>query len=354
MKRFLNIFYTTQSKALFIVLLIVCSWLMNTEFTEMLSIYRQDRAALINVFIQGNNFDFDSSYLLKNSVERAIEDVLEYTLVYNRKANIPYTKYDTFATEDYDALVDHLKALKNLKYAVVNHKTDIIVSNIPDLNGVSSGMPIKGFFTEEENLLIIRNAKSPIFSSDTMNEYAEYVSNTAKKYPDDFDLYMSFDDTMEFAGTREDFSQKHNKTLSAVNRIYKSSITYLVVIFIIFVSLVTVSGKREIGGKTYPSLTDKLLNDVKFLLHIIVYLSMSALYENSLYMALRITREEDYWFNFSADYYLFRSNLSMIVMVCIITAFVCTIKRQLRLGTLVSNTYIYKLVKNFKKAEPEK
>ncbi len=352
MKRYFNIFYTLPFKTFFVVLLILCSWFMNTELTNILSLYKQDKVALINVFIQGEDYNYESSYFLKNSIETAIEDVIEYSLVYNRKADKAYTQYDTTATQDYNALVSRLKSLENFRFAIVNHKTDIIVSNISALNGKSPEATVRQYFGEDENILIVRDAKTPIFESGTMSEYVEFVGNQAKKYPDDFDLYISFGNNLNFAGSGEVFSQRHFEVLSAVESILKSITAYLVVLFILFVSLITVSGKKEPGGKAYPSLNDRLPNDLTFLLYLIVYISMSALYENSLYMALRVTNKDDFWLIHSPEFYMVRSSISMVVMTSVITTFCCTVKRQLRCGTLLSNTYIYKIIKNYKKADP--
>ena len=69
---------------------------------------------------------------------------------------------------------------------------------------------------------------------------------------------------------------------------------------------------------------------------------MTALYENSLYMALR-TDTYDIWFSFSAEFYILRSYIAMLVNVCILLSIGCTLKRQYRLGTLLTNTYIYQI-----------
>ncbi len=351
-KRFFNVFYTMPFKTLCVVLLIVCAWLMNSELTNFLHLYNQDRAALINVFIQGDEYDYESSYFLKSSVETAISDVMEYSLVYNRKAHSPYTEYGTTATEDYNELISRLQSYKDLRFAIVNHKTDLIVSNIPSLNGKSIDTTVRRYFDEDKNLLIVRDAKNPIFENGPLTEYVDFVGEEAKKYTDDFDIYISFGDTLEFADKSEVFSQKHSDVLSAVVTTFKSIAVYLVIMMIIFISLVSVSGKREAGGKNYPGLSDRLPNDLTFLLCLIVYISMSALYENSLYMAIRATSTQDYWLNLSPEFYLVRSNISMVVMIITITTFSCTLKRQISASTLISNTYIYRFIKNFKKADP--
>ena len=353
MKRFFNIFYTASFKAFLALLLVICSWLMNTQLTDLLEIYKQDRTALINVFIQGKDYEYESSYFLKDSIETAIEDVIEYSLVYNRKADKIYTQYDTSATEDYNSLIERLQSLKNFRFALVNHKTDIIVSNIPAIHGKTPALTVTRYFGDEENILIVRDARNPIYENGPMADYVDFVSETAKKYPDEFDLYISFGQNLDFAGDSETFSQRHLESLRYVRSATIDIAVFLFILFIIFISLITVSGKKEIGGKCSPVLHDRLPNDITALLYFIVYISMSALYENSLYMALRATASDDNWLTLSPEFYSVRSSVSMVIMVSIITAFCCTIKRQLRCGTLFSNTYIYKFIRNYKKAEPE-
>lgn len=422
MKRILNLFYTAQAKALIAILIVICSWLMNSELTDIFSFYKQDRIAVTNVFMQGADYDYETSYFLTNEIETAIKDVLEYSLVYHRNTNetngsetsaetivylaesfvknkvvnqtfidegfielieseecdeateidnkffiqkVNYDKilesnsnldFDEFykraTDEDYAEMYKRLDRLKNFRFAVVNHKTDTIVSNISALNGKSPKMTVRRYFGDEKNMLIVRDAETPYYESGTMSEYVQFVSEQAKKYPDNFDIYISFGSNMEFAGSGEDFSQRHMNALRSIEADFKGILLFFIILFILFVTIIAVSGKRELRGKAYPSLTDRLPNDIKLLLDAVVYISMSALYQNSLYMTLRSTNIENYWLNYSPEYYLIRSNLSMVVMICVITAFCCSVKRQLRCGTLLTNTYIYKTVKNYKKAEP--
>lgn len=352
LKRFFNIFYTTPCKAFFVITLIVCSWLMNSELTGILNLYKQDSAALVNAFMQGDKYDYESSYFLKSSIETAIDDVMEYSLVYNRKASSPYTEYGATATQEYNELIDRLQSYKNFRFALANHKTDLIVSNIPSINGKSTDTTVRRYFGEDRNLLIVRDVRNPIFENGPLTEYVEYASEQAKKYTDNFDIYISFGDKLEFAGDSENFSQRHTDYLSRVVTIFKRITVYLAVMLVIFISLIIVAGKRETGGKTYPGVSDRLPNDLTFLLCFIMYISISALYENSLYMALRVTSSENFWLNTSPEFYLARSNVSMVLMIIIITSFSCALKRQISRSTLISNTHIYRFIKNYKKKNP--
>ncbi len=364
MKRFFNIFYTYPCKFGLTVLLIICSWLMNSEFVDVMHLYKEDSTAVTNVLLQRENYDYKSSYFLRNEIETAIEDVIEYSLVYHRN---DYKKpemsepdaeleesYRRESDKDYAAITSHIESLINFRFAVVNHKTDRVVSNMVALNGSSSDVTVRRYFGEDKNMLIVRNADTPYFESGTMSEYVEFVSELANKYTDNFDLYVSFGDDFEFAGEGEEFSHRHARMLNKISLNIKHMSIYLFVLFLIFVIMVSISGRREVGGKFYPALIDSLPNDLNIFLHVIVYISMSSLYKNSVYLALRVTNTEDYWLSFSPEYYMVRSDISMVIMICIITSFVCLIKRQLGLGTMFSNTYIIRLIKNFKNADPDK
>lgn len=421
MKKFVNIFYTMQGKTIVTILILVCAWLMNSGLTNIFSLYDEDRTAVKNVLMQADDFDYQSSYFLQDEIEKAITDVLEYSLSYHRNGDIHesatisddaimylaegfvknktvnrifisesfillteceedlseveidgkfYTQrvnydkiyssdasvdfgeiYKRATDDDYDKIVSHLNALNSFSFAVVNHKNHVIISNIPSLNGQAPGVSVRSFFPEG-NLLIVRDAKTPYSESGTMVEYVSFVGEQAKNYTDNFDLYISFGDNMEFAGDSEKFSQRHEAVHNEIKDNLFGIVIFLFVIIILFAILLTVAGRREKGGKVYPSLTDNLPNDINLLFCLVVIISMVALYENSINMFLRASDLEDYWFNLSPKYYLLRSHICIVVLFYDLTAFAGTLKRQIGCGTLISNTYIYRVIKNYKKAEP--
>lgn len=421
MKRMLNAFYTAQVKAIIIILILSCAWLMNAELTDIFSLYNQDRTAVKNVLTQNDDYDYKTSRFLENEIETAITDVIEYSLVYHRNDNkqesakisveamiylaesfvrsktvskifidegfivlkesqqsddtvkirdkffIQQVDYDKIKTsnesvdfdefykratdDDYDRIVSHLNRLKDFQFAVVNHKTHTIVSNIPDLNGKGSDVAVRSHFSNE-NLMIVRNSKSPYSESGTMVQYVDFVSEKAKNYADNFDIYVSFGENMEFAGNGENFLERHELAFAEIKESVYGIIIFFAVIVVLFLILMLVTGKRELGGKTYCALTDRLPNDINILFSLVIFASMAALYENSLYLSLRAGVIEDYWLNLSPEYYLTRSNICMVIMIYDIVAVSCTVKRQIGCGTLLSNTYIYKVIKSYKKAEP--
>lgn len=260
--------------------------------------------------------------------------------------------YKRATDEDYDRIVSHINRLNNFYFALVNHKTHMIVSNIDSLNGKSTDTAVRSYLPSG-NLLIVRNSRTPYSESGTMVEYVDFVKEKAKNYADNFDIYISFGENMEFAGDGEDFSLRHEEALLEIKESIKGILIFFAVIVFLFFILMKVSGKREVGGKTYSALTDRLPNDIYMLFCLVVFISMAALYENSLYMCVRVSVLEDYWLNLGPNHYLIRSNICMVIMVYTIVVFAGTIRRQIGCGTLFSNTYIYKLINNYKKSEPE-
>lgn len=426
MKRFFNLFYTMPFKAMVITIIIVFAWLMNTEATEIIALYKNDPAAVSNVWRQGKTPEYKTSVFIEKEVERAIEGVISYSLNYKRDITlnnstaytlsgdgiiyiaenfirnklvsnifvemgfidlIPCSEdneqaveingsyfiqmvnteviksfdidtlneyYKRATDEEYNAVVTHLESLENMRFALVNHDTNLIVSNIDGLDNTPSGTAVRPFFGEEKNLLIVHNSQSPYYENGTMSEYVAFVGETAKNYSDNFDLYISFGTDPVFTTGGEDFTQRHFSAYEAMLSITITSLIYLAAMFLLFFILLSTTGRHEFGGKCRPTLSDRLPNDLKLCLHLITYISLSVLYENSIYMAMKSTYIEDYWFNLSPEHFLIRSHICIAVNACLLCALFCTFKRQLSCGTLIKNTYIYRAVKNFRKAEPDK
>ncbi len=341
MKRFCNLFYTLTAKIFIVVCLLFFAWQTSICFAETTVLYRENDTALKNVFAQWDNYDYKTSFYLHDAIEEAIDMVTEYSLYYHRDIT-DETQTIVNADDNYKAITQKISSYNDFRFAVVNHTTGRIVSNIDAINYKDSGTALRGHFTGEEDcLLIIRNSHNPYYESGTIIEYTEYVKELAGNYDDNFDLYIYFGDGFSFALGNEDYEETHNSVLQRVKKVTVLSAVYLIAAGVLFVILLLISGKNELGGKVYPGLSDRLPNDLKLLLFSIVVISMTALYENSLYMALRADAY-DMWPSFSAEFYIIRSYLAMIVNVCIILSSGCTIKRQYRLGTLFTNTYIYK------------
>ncbi len=342
MKRFLNLFYTMWSKVTIVIVLLALMLGTGVCFSETTVLYRENDTALKNVFIQWENYDYTTSVYLSDAIKEAIDIVTEYSLYYHRDISGD-SQVIVNADDNYKLITEKLSQYEDFHYAVVNHSSGRIVSDIDALRYKDTGEDVRSFFKgSEENMLIIRDAHNPYFESGTMSDYAEYVKTVAESYEDDFDLYIYFGEDFSFASRLYDYEELHNSFLTRVRYVTVMSAVLIVAATLFFIILLIVSGKTEPGGKVYQGLSDRLPNDLKFLLYIIVLASMTALYENSLYMALR-TDTYDMWFSFSAEFYIFRSYIAILINVCILLSIGCTLKRQYRLGTLFTNTYIYQI-----------
>ncbi len=342
MKRFLNLFYTMWSKVIIVAVLLMLMLGTSVCFSETTVLYRENETALKNVFTQWENYDYATSVYLSHAIEEAIDIVTEYSLYYHRDISND-AQVIVNADDNYKLIREKLSQYKDFHYAVVNHSSGRIVSDIDDLRYKDTGVDVRSFFKgSESNMLIIRDAHNPCFENGTMTDYTEYVREVAENYDDDFDLYIYFGEDFSFASKLQDYEKIHNNFLSRVRTVTVLSVIFIFIAAMFFVMLLIVSGKTEPGGKVYQGLSDRLPNDLKFLLYAIVLASMAALYENSIYMALRAD-SYDVWFSFSAEFYIFRSYIAILINVCILLSVGCTLKRQYRLGTLLTNTYIYQI-----------
>lgn len=341
MKRLSNLCYTIGAKIFLVLIIWFLSWQTSVCFAETTVLYLENDTALRNVWYQWENFDYRSSVYLQDEVEEAIDMVLEYCLYYHRDIT---DKNQTIisADEDYKRITDRLSSYKDFSFAVVNHTTGRIVSDIEEINYKKSGTAVRQFFSGREDcMLIIRNSHNPYYENGTTTEYNEYAINATMTYSDNFDLYIYFGEDFSFAAELEDYQAIHQRFLERVKTVTVMAAVYLLLVSAVFALLLIIAGKNEPSGKIYPGLSDRLPNDAKLLLFTIVIISMTALYENSLYMAQRAD-EYDIWPVFSSEFYIFRSYVAMIVNVSIIVCLGCTFKRQYKLGRLFTNTYIYK------------
>ena len=341
MKRLSNLCYTLTAKVFIVLLIWLFSWQTSICFAETTVLYMENDTALKNVWYQWEDFDYSTSLYLQDETEEAIDMVLEYCLYYHRDItdkNQPVIGAD----DNYKVITQRLSSYKDFYFAVVNHTTDRTVSNMDEINYKNSGIAVRPFFSgEDDSLLIVRDSHNPYYESGTTTEYNEYVVEAAKKYSDDFDLYIYFGENFSFAAELDDYQALHSRVLDRVKTVTRLAAVYLLAAGVLFTILLFVAGRNEPGGKIYPGLSDRLPNDIKLFLFTVVIISMAALYENSLYMALRVDRYE-MWPAFSSEFYIIRSYVAMLINVSMILCIGCTIKRQYRLGRLFTNTYIYK------------
>lgn len=341
MKWIPNLFYTIWSKILIVLLVMFFMLQTGICFADTTVMFRENPTAVKNAWTQRDAYDYETSEYLKAEIESAIDSVLQYSLYYRRDI-IADNQIIVNADDNYREIRKQITSYENFSFALVNHSTNRIVSNIPEINYKESSVNVRQHFPETCNsLLIVRDAHNPYYETGTLTDYNQYITDLSKGYDDNFDLYIYFGENFSFVPDYEKFEQTHKNTLSRVQKSSNRPFVYIGISAVLFAFLLAVTGRHEAGGKFYPGISDTLANDTKLLLFLIVIISMSALYENSLHMALR-AKTLDLFLSFSSDFYIFRSYIALLVNSCIIMATCCTIKRQYRLGTLFTNTYFYK------------
>lgn len=353
MKRFFNYFYTTLSKTITVILIMIFVWLSSSNILNSTVFYNDDAVAVINVFRQWSHYDYSTSEFLDNEIKSAISDVLVYSLHFaptgNQEEDLA-KYYQNGSIDQYRLVKEHLDSLQNFRFAVVNHDTDTVISNIEDLNGKTPDAAVRGYFGgNEKSLLIVHNARNPYYESGTMVDYVDYVRELSVNYADDFDLYVSFGENLSFAGDGENFRQRHATALEIVKASLFRAAVYALISLVLIALLVITSGKREIGGKTYLTISDKIPNDMMFVFFLIIFISMSVLFENSVYMIVRASSYDGVlWFTYSPEYYYIRANISLLILVFSVIISVCGLKRQAENQTLLTNTYLYKRISAYK------
>lgn len=341
MKWLPNLFYTIWAKSILVLLVLLFMLQTGICFAATTVMYRENSTAVKNVFAQWDFYDYKTSEYLKSEIETAIDHVLQYSLYY-RRDTLSEDQTIVSADDNYREIIKKLSSYQNFSFAIVNHSTNRIISNIPEINYKDSSAKVRRYFPEAcDTLLIVRDAHNPYFENGTMTDYNSYIAKLAESFEDSFDLYIYFGEDFSFVPNADSFEETHTGTLTRVKKSIRLSFVYIAIASVFFIILLIVTGRHEAGGKIYPGISDALANDTKFALFLIVILSMSALYENSLYMALRADTI-DFFLSFSADFYIIRSYVALLVNSCIIMNACCTIKRQCKLGILFTNTYIYK------------
>ena len=367
MSKFCNLFYTFTFKVILFILITVFSCFSGSYILQAFDLYFEDSVSYTNVMIQGKHFEYESSEYVRSEVETAIDNIISFyfdymdenekkSLSYFGRRDIPLESYAHVIKDDYKQSLAYLDSLEDVSFAIVNHNSKTIFSNIISLDGKSSGTNVRPFFgNNDSTVLIVRNAKNPYYEKGTMSEYVDYVSEGAAAHSDNFDLYICFGDDLLFRFDADHYEKLHTVMKEKIIEICNPMILFSL-LTIAALSLMTIlSGKSEKGGKISPAALDRIPNDLRFALHIIILISLVTVFDDYIYMLqLGFRSGGDYFLGISPDFYKTIANICIVVMIYIILAMSCTIKRQSKLGTLFRNTYVYKFSSTlFKKNRQE-
>ncbi len=358
MKNFRSLFFTVPAKIIYSVILVILSFLIAGCQIGYFDYYAEDSESFLNAMSQIDSFNYETSRYFKNRVEATVEDVIKLSMDYpevfskdrNEKELLNY--YNSIGDSSFGEICSNLSSMKGFRFALVNHGKRKIFSNITEINGKGSATNIrKHFGNEGANLLIVRSCHNPYFATDAFIEFAGDIRKAAQKYEDDFDLYISF-------GTEESFNEEirrceqlHFTMRRKIEKLNDTVALYGAATVLIILVLMTVTGKHEPKGKTYPTVMNRLPNDIILLLYGIVLVCISSLYRTAISMIMSHGNElDEFWFTHSRDFYTSRVKFCIVLFICIATNLLGILKRQYKMGLLLKNTYVYNFIENMKKS----
>ena len=236
-----------------------------------------------------------------------------------------------------------MSSMKGFHFALVNRSKQIIYSDISEINGTHSSTNIKNYFSGQgKNQLIVHSCQNPYFATDSFISFAEFIRKASEVYEDDFDIYITFGSEESFAKTESKCRQLHTDMRSNIEKLNNTALLYIAGLILITIIILTVTGKQEPCGKTYPTTVNKLPNDLITALYGIVLICQISLYSTTASMLLSHGNELDtFWFTHSQAFYTTRIRFCIVVFICAAVNLLCILKRQYKMGLLIKNTYIY-------------
>ena len=199
MKNAVNLLYTTVFKSMIFIFCMVFSWCTAAQTMDITQCFIRDDVSAANVFLQWDSFDYKQSLHLEKEIEATIENILLNSLKYKSEDFIASHESDRdfhtldyylrLSDEEYRNNVEYLESLRYVDYAVVNHDTDMIISSLEAADGQKSDFAVRSCFSQQDDsLVVILNAKNPLFEKGTMSDYSDFVTACAENYENDFDL----------------------------------------------------------------------------------------------------------------------------------------------------------------------
>ncbi len=352
MKKYSNFAYTATAKKLLVVLIILSGWFASDAFNRLFTYSVENSVGFRNVWRQGFDFDYESSTYADAQVENTIDRVLQYSLKYMHSSEIEQAgskeKLDRqlrLNNDNYKALAEKLDALDGVYFAVVNHTTGKTVSNLSATDGARAGEEIRHHFADKGKYFItVYNCKNPYFEQGFSERFVDSIRKMSEDYPDNFDLYINFGNSLYIATESYDFEKLHTDTLKTLDKYVIIFLVLFVLLTLLSVRMLGVSGKLERGSKIIPTVTDSQPNDVLIVFYLTIIISAHVMYNTSIYMLYKIYTVEEFGFGISADYYMAKMNVCVCTAALTLCMLIVKIKRQKYFGTLFTNTLIFRAV----------
>lgn len=357
MKSFRSLFFTVPAKIIFSLILAVLSFFIAECQIAYFDYYAEDSVSFMNAMAQHDSFNYETSRYFKDTVKNTVRDVVKLSMDFPEafENDLDETEllnyYSSIGNSSFAEICSNLSSLKGFRFAVVNHGKRKIYSNIDAINGKSSAENIQQYFGRPgKNLLIARSCKNPYFATDTFIDFAGAIRETAQRYNDDFDLYIYFGSTESYNEEAKRCEKLHFSMRRKIEKLNNTVAVSGAATLLVILLLMTVTGKHEPGGKTYPTVMNRLPNDLILLLYGIVLLCLSSLYRTAISMIMSYGNElDELWFAHSRDFYANRVKFCIVLFICIATNLFGILKRQYKMGQLFRNTYLYGLIENARK-----
>ena len=274
------------------------------------------------------------------------EELIERTCIKNRDELID--GYKKSADSNYREITKYLDSMNGVFYAVDDHNGNIITNT-----GKTSSAQLQSFFSKTKDNLVVFNSKEPYYTTTTMLDFIETVEKLSADYEQNFDIYISFNNGLVFNDNCKAIEQKCVEMFENVSGCLVKATIFTVITLAFSVLLLLIAGKREYKGTIKYSITDKLPNDIHIMFHAITEISMVMLINNSIYIILN-PHLGTTWLTVSPTYFIVRAELCCVIVVMVILAALCVIKRHYKNKSLISNTIIYRLLRVFVKCPQSK
>ncbi len=357
MKNFRSLFFTAPAKVIYSLILIILSCFIAECQITYFDYYAEDKQSFLNAMSQLDSFNYETSQYFKNTVRTTVDDVIKLSMDYPEVFENNSTEeellgyYNSIGDSNFSNIYENLSSMKGFSFALVNYTDRRIYSSIREINQQSSDVNIREYFGQEgPNLLIARSCQNPYFATDTFIYFAEDIRRTAQKYEDNFDLYISFGTEESFEENRKHCEELHFAMRRKIEKLNDTVILCVAATILVILILMTVTGKQEPKGKTYPSVMNRLPNDLIVFLYGVVLLCLSSLYRTAISMIMSHGNElDEFWFTHSRDFYTSRVKFCIVLFICTATNLFGILKRQYKTGALFKNTYIYSFIENARK-----
>ena len=252
--------------------------------------------------------------------------------------------YKVASDDNYYKIKSYLDALREVKFAVVLHDSDAVISN----TDLSSAREVQKDIAAQPMHLLLFNSREPYYTNTSMKDVAELAQQVVADYDGSFDLFVSFPKDLHFNEACDKMEETCLAMYQKVSASIRNTVLCLAAALALTVVLLLITGKREVGGKIKYAVTDRLPNELHFLFHLCILLSMISLIGSSIYSLLHPHLGVK-WLTISPDFYAIRANLCTVVLYLSFLGILCSFKRHYRNHSLLKNTLIWYVIRLFRR-----